>query len=181
MYEGTRGHRKQRRTTPHEQSRGLEYKAGVKPREHDSRREHRMSREPPEYYFGKRVLLPECSCRWPSVERRVVHFDYSHGAASIIRDAGIFFLRTRLYTARSYFWSEQNETERPSDEPTTEQEHRPGVRADQAHRARLIARSITSLGCLSLVKSVLGLVVCFSNKLCFKVVIYYLCTRARAV
>ena len=61
------------------------------------------------------------------------------------------------------------------------QEHIPGVQADQAHRARLIARSITSLGCLWLVKSVLGLVVYFSNKLCFKVVIYYLCTRATAV
>ena len=40
-------------------------KAGVKTREHDSHREHRMSREPPGYYFGNRVLLPECSCRWP--------------------------------------------------------------------------------------------------------------------
>ena len=92
------------------------------------------------------------------------------------------FLRTRLCTAaRSYYWSEQNETEKPSDEPPTDQEHRPGVRTDQAHRARLIARSITSIGCLSLVKPVLGLAVCFSNKLCFKVVIYYLCTGATAV
>ena len=40
----------------------LNVKAGVKTREHGSRREHRMSREPPGYYFGKRVLLPECSC-----------------------------------------------------------------------------------------------------------------------
>ena len=39
-------------TAPHEQPRGLEYKAGVRTREHDSRREHRMSREPPGYYFG---------------------------------------------------------------------------------------------------------------------------------
>ena len=51
----------------------------------------------------------------------------------------------------------------PSDEPPTDQEHRPGDRADQAHCARLIARSIICFGCLSLVKSVLGLVVCFSN------------------
>ena len=58
--------------------------------------------------------------------------------------------------------------------------NRPGDRADQAHRARLIARSITFLGCLLLVKSVFGLV-CFPNKLCFKVVIYYLCTRVTAV
>ena len=63
-------------TAPHEQPRDLEYKAGVKTREHDSRREHRMSREPPEYYFGKRVLRPECSCRWPSLERRAVHFSH---------------------------------------------------------------------------------------------------------
>ena len=75
-----------------------------------------MSREPPGYYFGKRVLPPECSCRWPSLERRAVHFDFSHGAAS----SGMLeflFLRTRLYTARSYYWSEQNETEKSSDEP----------------------------------------------------------------
>ena len=39
----------------------LNVKVGVKPREHGSRREHRMSREPPGYYFGKRVLLPICS------------------------------------------------------------------------------------------------------------------------
>ena len=43
----------------------LNVKAGVKAREHDSRREHSMSREPPGYYFGKRVLLPECSSRCP--------------------------------------------------------------------------------------------------------------------
>ena len=128
----------------------LDIKAGVKTREHDSRREHRMSREPPGYYFGKRVLFPECSCRWPSLERRAVHFDFSHGAAS----SGMLeflFLRTRLYTARSYYWSEQNETEKPSDEPPTDREDRPGARADQAHRARMIARSTICDGCLSLV------------------------------
>ena len=123
-----------------------------------------MSREPPRYYFGKRVLLPECSCRWPSLERRVVHFDFSHGAASTGM-LEFLFLRTRLYTARSYYWSEQNETEKPSDEPPTDQEHMPGVRADQAHRARLIARSIISYGCLSLVKSVFVFVYCFFEKL----------------
>ena len=69
-------------TAPHEQPRGLEYKAGVRTREHDSRREHRMSREPPGYFFGMRVLFPECSCGWPSLERRAVHFDFSYGAAS---------------------------------------------------------------------------------------------------
>ena len=40
----------------------LNVKASVKTREHDSRREHCMS-EAPGYYFGKRVLLPECSSR----------------------------------------------------------------------------------------------------------------------
>ena len=60
----------------------LNVKASVKTREHGSRREHRMSREPHGYYFGKRVLLPECSCRWPSLERRVIHFEFFHGAAS---------------------------------------------------------------------------------------------------
>ena len=39
----------------------LNIKAGVKTREYDSRREHRMSREPPGYYFRIRVLLPECT------------------------------------------------------------------------------------------------------------------------
>ena len=90
-------------------------------------------------------------------------------------------LRTRLCTAaRNYSWSEQNKTKKPSDEPPTGQEHRPGVRSDQARRARLIARSITSLGCLSLVKSVFGFVVCSFESLRFKVV-YYLCTRATAL
>ena len=77
MYEG--GDRKQR-AMPHEQPRGLECKSRCKTREHDPRRKHRMSREPPGYYFGKRVLLPECSCRWPSLERRVLHhLNFSHG------------------------------------------------------------------------------------------------------
>ena len=137
MYECTRGLEDSvyHNTAPHEQPRGLEYKAGVKTREHDSRREHRMSREPPGYYFGKRVLFPECSCRWPSLERRAVHFDFSYGAASTGM-LEFLFLRIRLYTARSYYWSEQNETEKPSDEPPTDREHRPGARADQAHRSR---------------------------------------------
>ena len=43
----------------------LNVKASVKTREHDSCREHCISREPLGYYFWKRVLLPECSCRWP--------------------------------------------------------------------------------------------------------------------
>ena len=43
----------------------LNAKADLKTREHDSRREHCMSREPPGYYFGKRVLLLKCPSRWP--------------------------------------------------------------------------------------------------------------------
>ena len=138
----------------------LNVKAGGKTREHDFRREHRMSREPPGYYFGKRVLPPECSCRWPWSD--VFSFLTSPtGLHHQERDAGIFFLRTRLCTTQNYYWSEQNKTEKTFDEPPIDQEHRPGVRADQAHRARLIARSITSLGCISLVKPVFGPVVCF--------------------
>ena len=87
----------------------LNVKAGVKPREHGSRREHRILREPPGYYFGKRVLLPECSCRWPSLERRVVYFDFSHGAASTGM-LDFLSLRRRLCTAaRSYYWMERAE------------------------------------------------------------------------
>ena len=155
--------RKQRRATPIEPPRGLQCKAGVKTREHDSCREHRLSREPPGYSFGKRVLLPECSCRWPSLERRALHFDFFHGAASSREGCWILFLRTRLCSTRNYSWSEQNKTEKPSDEPPTDQEHRSGVRADQAHRARLIARSTICFGCFSLVKSVFGFVVCLYN------------------
>ena len=77
----------------------------------------------------------------------------------------VFFLRTRLRTVRNYCWSERfiarNKKEKPSDEPPTDQEHRPGDRADQAHRAQLIARSIISFDCLSLVKSVFVFAYCF--------------------
>ena len=55
----------------------------------------------------------------------------------------------------------RNMTAKPSDEPPTDQDHRPGDRADQAHRAQLIARSIISSGCLSLVKAVIVFVYCF--------------------
>ena len=92
-----------------------------------------MSRESPGYYFGKRVLFPECSCRWPSLERRAVHFDFSHGAASTGM-LEFLFLRTRLYTARSYYWSEQNETEKPSDEPLTDREHMAGLELELTKR-----------------------------------------------
>ena len=105
----------------------LNVKTGVKIREHGSRREHRMSRQPPEYYFGKRVLLPACSCRWSSLELRIFHFNFSHGAASSIGMLEILSLRTRLCTAAQnyYYWSEQNKTEKPPDEPPTDQVWRP--------------------------------------------------------
>ena len=76
-----------------------------------------------------------------------------------------FFLRKRLYTVQNYYWSKRfiarNRTEKSSDEPPTDQLHRPGDRADQAHRAQLIARSIISFGCPSLVKSAFVFVFCF--------------------
>ena len=89
MYEGT----KENSVVYHNTNSpgALNGKAGVKTREHDSRREHRMSREPPGYYFGKRVLLPECSCRWISLERRVPHYDFSLGLHHQQRDAGFSF------------------------------------------------------------------------------------------
>ena len=68
-------------------------------------------------------------------------------------DKGVLdiFLR-RKDTVRSY-WSEQfiaeKKTKKSSDKPPTDQEHRPGDRADQAHRVQLTARSI-SFGCLIL-------------------------------
>ena len=124
----------------------LNIKAGVKTREHNFRREHCMSREPPGHYFGKRVLLPECSCRWPWSDVFST-WTLLPGAAST-KGCWIFFLRKRLCAVRNYYWRERfiarNKTEKPSDEPPTDQEHRPEDRADQAHRARLIARSIIS-------------------------------------
>ena len=55
----------------------------------------------------------------------------------------------------------RDKTEKASDEPPIDQEHRPGDRADEAHHARLLARSIIFFGCLSLVKSVFVCVYCF--------------------
>ena len=54
----------ERRLQPNEQFRGLESKSRCKTREPDFRREHCLSRKPLGYYFGKRVLRPECSSRW---------------------------------------------------------------------------------------------------------------------
>ena len=100
-----------------------------------------------------------------ALERRVLNLDTIH-RGYINEGMPDFFSeeKTRLYTVRNYYWSERliarNKTEKLSDEPPTDQEHRRGDRADQAHRAQLIARSIISFGCLSLVKSVFVFVYC---------------------
>ena len=142
----------------------LNVKPGVKTREHDSRREHCISRgEPPRYYFGERVLLPECSSRWPWSDV----FSTWTPPRDCINKGMLGFLseKTRLCTVRNYYWSERliarNKTEKPFDEPPIDQEQTPEDRAGQAHRAQLIARSINSFGCLSLVKSVFVFVYCF--------------------
>ena len=62
--ECARGQEMERRSPPNEQLRSLESKIRCKTREHGSCREHCLSREPPGYYFGERVLHPECSSRW---------------------------------------------------------------------------------------------------------------------
>lgn len=100
MYERT--WRQPRLPTPQyaNSSGALNVKAGVKTREHGSRREHLMSREPPGYYFGKRVLIPEYSCRWSSLERCVVHLEIPTGC--IYEDAGISLSELLLE------WAEQD-------------------------------------------------------------------------
>ena len=137
----------------------LNVKAGVKTREHDSRREHCILKEPPGYYFGERVLLPECSSRWPWSDVFST-WTLLPGAAST-KGCWTFFLRTRLCTVRNYYWSERFIAR------NTDQEHRPGDRADQAHRAQLTARSIISFGCFSFVKSVLVFVYCSFRRALF--------------
>ena len=56
-----------------------------------------------------------------------------------------------FWEEKTLYWNEQfiaaNKTKKSSDELPTDQEPRPGDRADQAHRAELTARSI-SFGCL---------------------------------
>ena len=62
----TRRQEKQRRIPPYEQPRGLEREAGENSSARFSPRALHMSRVPPGYYFGERMLLPECSSRWLS-------------------------------------------------------------------------------------------------------------------
>ena len=85
-----------------------------------------------------------------ALELRVFNLDLCQG----LHGRGMLDLlceEKTLCTVRSY-WSEQliagNKMEKSSDEPPTDQEHRPGDRADQAHRVQLTARSIISFGCL---------------------------------
>ena len=131
----------------------LNVRARVKTREHDSRREHCISREPPGYYFGERALLP--NVRVDDLGATCSPLGLLSGATST-KICWIFFLRKILCAVRNYYWSgrfiARNKTEKPSDGPPTDQEHRPGDRADQAHCAQLMARSIISFGCLLLVK-----------------------------
>ena len=142
----------------------LNVKAGVKTREHDSRRKHCISREPSGYYFGKGYYSP--NVRVDDLGATCYSLGLLPGAAST-KGCWIFFLRKRLCAVRNCYWSEQfiarNKTKKPSDESPIDQEHRPGDRADQAHRAQLIARSIISSGCLLLVKSFSFLFTVFSD------------------
>ena len=88
----------------------------------------------------------------------------------------LFCEENKLCTVRSYC-SEQfiagNKTEKSSDEPPTDQEHRPGDRADQTHRVQLTDR-IIFFGCLIFGgdhKSIFVFVYCCSSgKFYFKVV-----------
>ena len=145
------GIRKQRRVPSHEQSRGLECK---------SRCKNSWARFSPRAPYVKRaawMLLREKG-NTPrmfvsiALERRVPHLNFSHGLHQ--QGCWNFFLWGQDYLLLHEITTGASRT---SDEPPIDQEHRTGVRADQAHRARLIARSITSLGCLSLVKSLFGL------------------------
>ena len=140
----------------------LNVKAGVKAREHDSRRKHciqeiRLGTTSAKGYYSLNIRVDGLGATCSPL-------GLLPGAAST-KGCWTFFLRTRLCTVRNYYWSEQfiarNNTKKPSDEPPTDQEHRSGDRADQAHRAQLIARSIISIGRLSLVKSVFVFVYCF--------------------
>ena len=87
------------------------------------------------------------------------------GCGASTKGCWTFFLWKMLCAVRNYYWSERviarNKTEEPSDEQPTDQEHRHGDRADRAHRSQLIARSIISFGCLSLVKSAFVFVLLF--------------------
>ena len=168
MYEGTQEPASRNAAT--NSPGALNVKASVKTREHDSCHDQCISREPPVYYFGKRVLLLEYSSRCPWSDMFST-WTLLPGAA-LTKGCWIFFLRTRLCTVQNYYWSGRNKTQKPSDEPPTDQEHRPEDRADQAHRPQLIVRSIISFGCLSLVKSVFVFVYCFFEQLYSKVVVY---------
>ena len=100
-----------------------------------------------------------------ALERRVLHYLDSPPRGCINKGMLDFLSEentvccTKLLLERRFI--ARYNTEKPSDEPPTDQEHRPRDRADQAQRAQLIARSIISFGCLLLVKSVSVFVFCF--------------------
>ena len=161
MYECTRGLEDSvyHNTAPHEQPRGLEYK---------SRCKNSWARFSPRAPHVKRAawvllrdegIIPRMFVRMAFLGTTCCPF-WLLLRGSIYRDELEFlFLRTRLYTVRSYYWSEQNETEKPSDEPPTDREHRPGARADQAHRSRGAPSATAAFRWWSL----FGSVVCFYN------------------
>ena len=99
-----------------------------------------------------------------ALERRVLHLDSL--PRGCINKGMLDFLSGENTMCCTKLLLEQRfiariKTDKPSDEPPTDQEHRPGNRADQARRAQLIARSIISFDCPSLVKSVFVFVYCF--------------------
>ena len=157
----------------------LNVKASVKTREHDSCRASASTAYQESCLgttSGKGYYTP--NVRVDGLGATCSPLGLLPGAAST-KGCWIFFLRKRLCAVRNYYyWSERrfiarNKTEKPSDEPPTDQEHRPGDRADQAHRTRLIARNIISFGCLSLVESVFVFVYCFFEYLYSKVVVHF--------
>ena len=92
----------------------LNVKAVVKTREHDSRREHCISREPPGYYFGERVSLTECSSRWPWSD--VFSTDLDSPPRGCINKGMLYFLSgektmccTKLLLEQAVYCQEQDE------------------------------------------------------------------------
>ena len=168
MYEGR--DRKQRRATPIGPPRGLECKSRCK-----NSRARLFSPRAPHVKRAAWVLLrekgvtPRMFVSMAFLGTTCSPFDFSHGAASSREGCWNFVSEDKTVYYTKLLLERAEKTEKPSDEPPTDQEHRPGVRADQAHRARLIARSIICLGCLSLVKSAFSfLLSVLSNSSVFK-------------
>ena len=141
----------------------LNVKAGIKTREHDSRCEHCISREPHGYYFGERLLLPECSSRWLWSDMFST-WTLLPGAAST-KGCWTFFLRKRPCAVRTTTGASgllpgirrrNHPTSRPPIKST-------GLEIELTKRAlpSQSRGSIISFGYLSFVKSVFVFVYCF--------------------